>query len=108
LERNAAARLFNQGLAARCRENEIHFLSTFDALVDAEGITSTWCYFDTIHLSQRAIPMALNALRGIFPWWVMRKLEVMVPSQMDRFVDRVTKRIRRLTRVQSPVKMSQL
>ena len=76
--------------------------------VDAEGITSTWCYFDTIHLSQRAIPMALNALRGIFPWWVMRKLEVMVPSQMDRFVDRVTKRIRRLTRVQSPVKMSQL
>jgi hypothetical protein len=106
LERNAATRLFNQGLATRCRENGIYFLSTFDALVDAEGLTNTWYYFDTIHLSQRAMPVALNALRGIFPEWGMRKLEVVVPSQMDRFVDRVTKRIRRLAKISVPLRRS--
>jgi len=107
LERNAAAKLFNQGLAARCRDNEIHFLSTFDALVDAEGLTNTWYYFDTIHLSQRAMPIALNALREIFPEWGMREQKVSVPSGVDRLMDRIFKRIHRLAKIQPPLRCKQ-
>jgi len=108
LERNAAAKLFNQGLAARCRDNEIHFLSTFEALVDAEGLTNTWYYFDTIHLSQHAMPIALNALRDMFPEWGVREQEVSVPSKVDRLMDRIFKRIRRQLKLKPPLRASQL
>ena len=106
LERNAAAKLFNQRLAEHCSEKGIRFLDIFDALVHRNGITNTWYYFDTIHLSQRAMPIVWNALREICPEWGMRKLEVVVPSQMDRFVDRVTKRIRRLAKISVPLRRS--
>lgn len=108
LERNAATRLFNEGLATRCRKNEIHFLSTFDSLVDKQGLTNTWYYFDTIHLSQRAMPIAWNALCEMFPEWGLQKLEVVVPSKFGCMMDRVFKRIRRLAKIQPPRRRSSL
>jgi hypothetical protein len=93
-------------LAARCRENGIYSFSNFDALVDAEGLTNTWYYFDTIHLSQRAMPIALNALREIFPDWGVREQKVSVPSEVGRLMDRVFKRTRRLLKMKSPLRRS--
>jgi hypothetical protein len=105
LQRNAATRLFNQGLAAHCEKSGINFLSTFDALVDANGLTNTWYYFDTIHLSQRAMPIALNALREMFPEWGMREQKVLVPSPYRRLADRLCKRIRRLLKIKPPLRV---
>ena len=104
LERNAVTKLFNQGLSDRCQEHEIYFLSIFDALLDSNGLTNTWYYFDTIHLSQRAMPLVWNALRDLFPGWELAKAKVIVPSPWDRLVDRISKRMRRLAKIQPPAR----
>ena len=63
LERNRAARLFNDVLRHRLPD-EIIFLDIFDKLVDKEtGIGNKHYFRDNIHLSQRAIPIALEELR---------------------------------------------
>jgi len=63
LERNRATRLFNDKLRKLCEEQGANFLSIFDRLVDKRGLTRMAFYMDTVHLSQRAMPLVAAALR---------------------------------------------
>ncbi len=62
-ERNEVVRLFNRKLIGECKKREIVFVSVFDRLVDENGLTRPEYYADDIHLSQRAMPFILDALR---------------------------------------------
>jgi len=104
VERNAAAKLFNQRLSEHCSEKGIRFLDIFDALVHRNGITNTWYYFDTIHLSQRAMPILLNRLSEILSELELPKQKVLVPSPYRRLADRLCKRIRRLLKIKPPLR----
>ena len=67
LERNAVIRAFHARLSGRCAEKGIALVDFFDSLVDAEGLTLPGYFRDEIHLSQRAMPFALEALRRAWP-----------------------------------------
>jgi len=66
-KRNAATRAFNDRLRERCAERKIPFVDFLDALVGPDGATRMGLYRDPIHLSQRAMPLALAALRRAWP-----------------------------------------
>lgn len=66
-QRNTATKMFNAHLCALALKKNIHYLSIFDQLVDREGKTKFYYYIDKIHLSQRAMPLAMKRLQGIFP-----------------------------------------
>lgn len=61
-ERNEITRVFNQRLKKGALENNIPFLDIFDQLLSADGTVDRSYYSDEIHLSQKAMPMALKAL----------------------------------------------
>jgi FkbM family methyltransferase len=63
VQRNEAASLFNKILSEECKNRGIPFVSIFDELVDEDGLTRTEYYADAIHLSQRAMPLILDACR---------------------------------------------
>ncbi len=63
-QRNEAARLFNRILDEECRKRGIVFVSIFDELIDEDGLTRAEYYADAIHLSQRAMPLILDAFRS--------------------------------------------
>jgi len=63
LERNYVTRLFNDNLDAACATNDITFVSIFDQLLALDGLTNMDFYRDKVHLSQKAMPLALNALK---------------------------------------------
>ena len=67
LERNHAARLFNNYLSQLCMKSDIKFLSIFDKLVNSDGLTKMELYMDDVHLSQKAMPLILNALKCLYP-----------------------------------------
>lgn len=66
-ERNAVARLFNAELKRLCDEYLVPFVSIFDAIVNADNETDMGYLFDTAHLSQKALPFALEALQEYLP-----------------------------------------
>lgn len=61
-ERNAVARLFNKKLERLCIEADIPFISVFDDVVSPENVSDMDYFFDSAHLSQKALPFALEAL----------------------------------------------
>jgi hypothetical protein len=67
LERNAITRLFNARLADLAAAGGMGFVSIFDALVDAGGLTRMEYYQDEIHLSQLSMPLTLAALERCVP-----------------------------------------
>jgi len=107
LERNRVTRLFNQRLSDQCLAHGIGFLSTFDALVDSNGMTNTWYYFDTIHLSQRAMPLTLQALSERFPDWEIGPIDSIRPNAWSRWLDRICKRTRRILKRPPPLRIGQ-
>lgn len=98
LERNRISKLFNQYLGDYCEQNEIHFLDVFDSLIDAKGLTDTWYYLDSIHLSQRAMPIVLNRISEMFPDWELPNSKVVTPTLKDRLADRLYRKIKMLRR----------
>jgi hypothetical protein len=62
-ERNKTASIFNKELFSLCLKKDIPFISIFNNLVDEEGVTIEDYYMDQIHLSQRAMPLALEKIR---------------------------------------------
>ncbi|MCC6405318.1 MAG: SGNH/GDSL hydrolase family protein [Candidatus Yanofskybacteria bacterium] len=66
-QRNAITRLFNTTLAGHCRSAGIPFVSIYHELVDANDLTDMTYFSDSIHLSQRAMPLALRAFRQTLP-----------------------------------------
>ena len=98
-ERNEVSRYFNDALARLCAESSTCFLSTFDAFVDDQGLTREWFYMDRIHLSQRAMPVTLQALRSVCPELsIPDQGNVSPPSSWQRWRDFVARRRNRLAR----------
>lgn len=101
-ERNAAIRCFNAGARQRSQACGVHFLETYPGLVNAKGRTVNWFYFDSIHVSQRALPLTLQALRNIFPGASYPQLPMPHPSGGEQLMDRVRKRVRRWLKLPPP------
>jgi hypothetical protein len=56
-ERNIKTSEFTIELQKRCEESNLAFLTIFDKLIDAEGLTKSEYYHDDIHLSRKAVPL---------------------------------------------------
>jgi hypothetical protein len=91
-ERNRAVRLYNEGAARRCADLGVRFLETYPHLLDRHGKTVTWYYFDKIHLSQRAMPLTLAALAGLFPEWKLSVPSLSRPNSLELACDRIVRR----------------
>ena len=98
LERNRITKLFNRYLCDHCEQNEIHFLDVFDSLVDSKELTDTWYYLDSIHLSQRAMPIVLDRISKMLPGCVVPDSKVVAPTVIDRLADRMNRKIKMLRR----------
>ncbi len=67
-QRNIVTRVFNSRLAELCQAHGAAFISIFDQLVDATGRSRRRYYRpDLIHLSQRALPLALAEVKRHLP-----------------------------------------
>lgn len=100
--RNRALREFNAGAKQRCADSGAKFLETFPALVNESGRAVSWYYFDTIHLSQRAMPLTLRALAELFPEHNYPQIPISSPSAGAQVVDVVAKRLRRWLKLKPP------
>jgi GT2 family glycosyltransferase/cytochrome c-type biogenesis protein CcmH/NrfG len=69
-QRNEVTQLFNELLKRRCDEYGVIFLSIFDKLLDKDRLTNTYYLLDSIHLSQKVMPLILEEMerKGI-PLW---------------------------------------
>ncbi len=67
LERNHATSLFNGFLKTRCEQEGIGFISIFDQLVDGKGRTRGKYFGDQVHLSQKAMPLAVEEIARKIP-----------------------------------------
>lgn len=94
-ERNAAVRVFNAGAKQRCGECGAKFLENYAGLVNDNNKTETWFFFDAIHLSQRALPLTLQALARLYPEEGYPELPLPQPTSLEKLSDRLRKRLRR-------------
>jgi hypothetical protein len=62
-ERNRVTKIFNAELEMLCKKNNIKFFSIFDRLLLKNGLTNMDYYMDKIHLSQKAMALAIAELR---------------------------------------------
>ncbi len=67
VERNAVTRLFNDYLGEQCKKHQIKFISIFNKLIDEQGLSKNEYYMDNIHISQKAMPLALEELKKHIP-----------------------------------------
>jgi hypothetical protein len=95
-ERNRATRLFNDGARRRCVGCGAAFLENYSHLVDGDGKTVGWYFWDSIHLSQRAMPATLENLRALCPDLGIPPQMVMHPGRCDLIMDVVRRRFGRL------------
>ncbi|MBW8782090.1 MAG: hypothetical protein JF599_09405 [Verrucomicrobia bacterium] len=105
-ERNRAAMLFNEGARRRCAECGARFLENFPRLIDARGKSIRWYFWDSIHLSQRAMPATLENFRAICPELGIPPQRICHPGGAAVMFDlfkrrcrRVAKEIRKLPRL---------
>lgn len=95
-ERNEAIRIFNAGAKKRCGMAGVFFLENIPHLTDRRGLIPTWYFFDSIHLSQRAMPVTLRELAAMFPALGLEIPAIPSASLMNRFGDWFTRRKTRL------------
>jgi hypothetical protein len=63
-ERNCSTAVFNNTLKESCVSIDIPFISIFEQLIDAGGLTKSEYFMgDAVHLSQKAMPIALEEMR---------------------------------------------
>ncbi len=67
LERNEVTSLFNKQLERLCRDNQILFISLFSQLINKNGSTNTRYFWDGVHLSQNAMPLAIEEILKNIP-----------------------------------------
>ena len=65
IERNQISRLFNNHLETLCATSGAKLISIFDDLVDEQGLTKMEYYSDRVHLSQKAMGLALAKIREV-------------------------------------------
>lgn len=95
-ERSEAIRIFNAGAKKRCVDSGVLFLENVPHLADRDGTISTWYFFDSIHLSQRAVPVTLRELAALIPTLGLEVPPIPPPSLFLRFADRFVRRKKRL------------
>lgn len=61
-ERNEITRLFNTYLKKWAKQENVPFISIYDTLVSAKGLTKMDYFIDLIHLSTRAIPLVTEEI----------------------------------------------
>ena len=66
-ERSAVARIFNGLLADRLEPHGVPVISIFDSLVGPDGLPRRGYYMDPVHLSQAALPLAIEAVSARLP-----------------------------------------
>lgn len=66
-ERNRVSQAFNQTLKQRANAGHIPYLDIFESLWSEAGGVDRSFYSDEIHLSQKAMPLALEALKKVLP-----------------------------------------
>ncbi|HTJ78604.1 MAG TPA: hypothetical protein VL357_06370 [Rariglobus sp.] len=97
-ERNRAARLFNESARRRCADCGGRFLENFSHLIDERGKTIQWYFWDSIHLSQRAMPATLEAFRALCPELRIPPQRVKRPSRIKVAMDIFKRRFNRVTK----------
>jgi lysophospholipase L1-like esterase len=80
-QRNQITQIFNDYLELCCREAQIPFVDTFDSFVNKRGLTNRAYYMDRIHLSRRALPVTLVALKRVVPEFSLKKCQAELSSQ---------------------------
>lgn len=66
-QRDEVIRRFNLGARTRCLDCGAKFLGTATDLTNRRGKALRWYFFDSIHLSQRAMPVTLARLAAMLP-----------------------------------------
>lgn len=95
-QRARAARLFNAGAKLRCQRLGLFFLETAPHLADRQGRPLRWYFFDSIHLSQRAMPVTLRQLVFLLPDCGIEVPPIKPPTSCSRLADWLDKRRHRL------------
>lgn len=67
LKRNYVTKCFNTSLGEMLADTDIKFISIFDEVVDEEGITMDRYLMDVGHLSQEAMPIAIEEFKRHYP-----------------------------------------
>ncbi len=62
IERNTVTKLFNEKLSELCTQEGITYISIFEKITKPDGSTNGTFYIDGVHLSQRAMPLAIEAI----------------------------------------------
>lgn len=63
LNGNQLALLWEEELSKRCKDNDIKFVSILKELMDSDGVAKLEYYSDQHHLSQLAMPLAMEAFK---------------------------------------------
>jgi len=80
-QRNQITQIFNDYLKSYCRDAQILFVDTFDEFVNKRGLTDRSYYMDRIHLSRRALPATLSAIKSVIPEFPLEKCQAEWSSQ---------------------------
>jgi hypothetical protein len=63
INRNDISLYWNNELKARCENANIKFVSIIEKLIDSRGFTKMEYYMDDYHLTQKAMPMTIEAFQ---------------------------------------------
>lgn len=64
IERNEVTKIFNQYLQKLCEQNNIGYISIFEKMLNPDGTTNPYYIMDHIHISQTAMPMAIEEFKS--------------------------------------------
>ncbi len=67
IERNTATKIFNEHLRVLCQQKNIPFISIFNELTHNDASTNPKYFSDKVHLSQRAMPLAVRQIHAVLP-----------------------------------------
>lgn len=95
-ERTETLGLFNSGARERCTQTGVFFLENTPHLVNRSGTIPAWYFFDSIHLSQRAMPVTLRELEALLPSLSIEVPPLCPPTLSRRFADWIARRKKRL------------
>ena len=95
-QRREAIFLFNMAAKQRCAKSRIAFMENANYLADGKSGIHGWYFFDSIHLSQRAMPATMQALADLFPDWSLAVPTLPSPTLAHRFHDWLLRRRKRI------------
>jgi hypothetical protein len=100
VERNRVTKLFNDRLEEQCGSHQSKFISIFSKLVDENGLSKNEYYMDNIHISQKAMPLALEELKKQIPDFAFDagKFRLLLETVKSAMLNKVAGRSCRISR----------